>query len=162
MKGRIELWVPGPPQGKDRPRSIPGQIKPFTPTKTKKAEAAIVEAWRRAGEEFIPEEVDYWLGAEVTKVRVPIKMEVTLLVMRGPSHFFTRGGINTKGQRHPMPEDQKPDMDNALKLAMDAMNKRAYRDDVKIVTTTLKRRWSKTREGVLIVIEPETESGDWD
>lgn len=159
---KIVMFITGEPQGKDRPRMAPGQFKPYTPKKTKDAEAAIVEAWRLSGEVCIPEEIDYWQGAEVTRVRVPIRATVTMLVKRGPSHYLTSGELNTKALRHPQPEDQKPDIDNAVKLVMDALNKCAYKDDVKIVTMEVRRRWSKSRVGTHIVIEPETEIGDWE
>lgn len=158
----IVIWVPGEPEGKDRPRTAPGQLRPYTPAKTKRAEKAIVETWRLAGEHHIPEAIDHWQDAPVTKVRVPIKMTILLLVKRLDGHFLKDGTLSTDGHRHPQPENRKPDTDNALKLAMDAMNNNAYKDDVKIVTTEIKRRWSRSRVGALITIEPEYEIGDLD
>lgn len=159
---KIVMFIPGEPKGKGRPRIVRGHARPFTPAETRKAEERIVEAWRIAGEPRIPDTADYFNGSDATKVAVPIKATVTLLVQRKDNHFLSGGGMNSEGKRHPQPDNRKPDVDNAAKLVMDALNKKAYKDDVRVVTLEVKRRWSKTRLGTHIVIEPEFEIGDWD
>lgn len=73
------------------------------------------------------------------------------LVERPGSHFNSRGELSAEGLRHPLPENRKPDVDNALKLVMDALNGRAYKDDVQITTSREMKRWSNV-EGMEIVL----------
>jgi Holliday junction resolvase RusA-like endonuclease len=52
------------------------------------------------------------------------------------------GTLSAAGQRKPFPTGKKPDVDNALKLLMDALNGKAYRDDVDVVDARVRRVWS--------------------
>jgi Holliday junction resolvase RusA-like endonuclease len=49
--------------------------------------------------------------------------------------------LSATGLRHPVPRSRKPDLDNAVKLVMDALNTRAYRDDVRIARVYCERVW---------------------
>ena len=71
----------------------------------------------------------------------PIEIEVLLVVERPLGHFNTKGELNKKGREMPFPHNKKPDVDNAIKLVMDALNTRAYRDDVQVCKAAVMREW---------------------
>lgn len=134
----IELWVAGKPRGKDRPRFHRKSGRVFTTKETIEAEQGIVDAWVAAGSPSMDDE--------------PIAISVQIHLTRPASHYKTSGDLSAEGRRNPMPMKQKPDVDNCLKLVMDALNKNAYVDDVRIVQATVTRVWSD-QQGVLIRIE---------
>jgi Holliday junction resolvase RusA-like endonuclease len=125
----IYLTVDGRPTGKARPRIGKGGHV-YTPGKTKLAEAVIIDAWVSAGSPRMEDG--------------PLRCEVELVVARPKGHYRTDGTLSAEGLRHPLPR-KKPDVDNALKLVMDALNGRAYRDDVDIVDARVIRRWADQR-----------------
>jgi Holliday junction resolvase RusA-like endonuclease len=126
MDGRIELIMDGKPKGKARPRlGAGGHI--YTPKPTKLAEARIIDAWIVAGR---------------PRLEGPIHLGLSLVVARPQGHYRKDGSLTPAGQAKPRPTGRKPDLDNALKLACDALNGRLYRDDVDIVEITGLRYWS--------------------
>jgi Holliday junction resolvase RusA-like endonuclease len=125
VEGRVELILEGKPQGKDRARS--GRHGFYTPKATKLAEANIIAAWTEAG---------------CPRLEGPIHLGLSLVVTRAQDHYLRSGELSAKGARLPYPTGRKPDLDNALKLACDALNGRLYRDDVDIVEMTGLRYWS--------------------
>jgi Holliday junction resolvase RusA-like endonuclease len=72
---------------------------------------------------------------------VSISIDVLVEVTRPKDHFKSDGSLTAKGLRSPVPL-KKPDVDNALKTIMDALNSRAYRDDVLVSRAVVERRWS--------------------
>ncbi len=135
----IRLELSGRPEGKGRPRFGKGG-RVFTPNATKLAEGRIIDAWKNAGE---------------PRLDGPIKVTLLLEVARPKSHFTTKGVLNANGRRTPRPTGRKPDIDNALKLVMDALNRRAYRDDVDVVQAVVERWWAPDGwERTLITVEP--------
>lgn len=126
MSGFV-LTLEGAPEGKARPRLGKGG-RVFTPRPTRLAEARIIDAWSGAGQ---------------PRIDGPVGLMVELHVCRARDHYRTDGvTLSAKGQRFPYPTGKKPDVDNALKLIMDALNKRAYRDDVDVVNATITRHWT--------------------
>lgn len=100
-----ELWIPGLPRPKERPRATKGG-KIYTPPQTKKREAAIAAAWLEAG---LPR-----LEGPCT-VELIFALEGTRVIVRDcdyPSGSMPRG-----------------DLDNLTKLVLDGLNKVAYKDD---------------------------------
>jgi Holliday junction resolvase RusA-like endonuclease len=93
------------------------------------AEAEVRRKWEEAGEPRLPDDVG-------------LRIEMTLYVVRPGSHRKKDGSLSAEGERHPRPHTKKPDVDNAIKLVMDALNKRAYRDDVRIVEALVERHWA--------------------
>jgi len=146
----IKLWIAGKPEGKQRARH--GNGRTFTPQKTLNAEAVIVGAWTAAGEPRLPSLND--------KVQLPIKLDLLFLVVRPSGHYNAKGELNVEGERHPLPETRKPDVDNAQKLIMDALNKRAYKDDVQVTTSTQRKRWSNV-EGIEVTITIDHDEWDY-
>ena len=119
------LMIPGKPEGKGRPRH--GQGRVWTPRQTVLAEQEIRRAWQEAGQ---------------PRIDGPVAVTVTLAVCRPASHYTTTGALNAEGRRRPVPDRQKPDVDNALKLVLDALNTRAWPDDVRVVDARVYRCWA--------------------
>ena len=124
---RIELILSGQPKGQKRVRH---HGKGHWHDKDQKlAEGNIIRKWEEAGEPRLPD--------------VALKLAVTLYIARPASHRKRDGSLSAEGERHPRPENKKPDVDNAIKLIMDALNKRAYKDDVQIVEAHVERHWAE-------------------
>lgn len=120
------LRVAGEPKGKQRARH--GQGRTFTPRETVLAEQLIINAWEQEGSPRLDDG--------------PIILEVELGVVRPDSHYTRRRMLNAEGLRNYRPFRRKPDVDNALKLVMDALNTRAWRDDVRVVDAHVMRVWT--------------------
>jgi Holliday junction resolvase RusA-like endonuclease len=118
------IVVPGMPRGKGRPRF--GRGRAYTPAGTVEAEGDVVAAWLAAGS---------------PRVEGPVALEVELRVPRPRSHWLRSGDLSAEGRRHPVPV-RKPDLDNALKLVMDALANRAWGDDACVVTASVRRVWA--------------------
>lgn len=146
----IRLWVAGKPEGKQRARH--GNGRTFTPQKTQNAEAQIVQAWRDAGEPRF--------ASLNEKVQLPLEVDMLFLVERTQGHFNSKGELSTEGLRHPLPENKKPDVDNAQKLILDALNGRAYKDDVQVTTSRQRKRWSNV-SGVHVTITLDKDTLDY-
>jgi Holliday junction resolvase RusA-like endonuclease len=121
----FELLVHGQAKGKDRPRH--GQGRTWTPAATVKAELEITRQWEEAG---------------CPRVDGPLHLKVRVGVPRPKGHFTTKGQLSSKGQQMPYPSNKKPDLDNALKLVGDALNKKAWPDDVQVVRAEISREWA--------------------
>lgn len=140
MDGPIILSLNGKPQGKGRPRHGKGG-RVYTPQATKLAEAAVEGAWVEAGR---------------PRIEGPVKIHIWLAVARPKGHYLRDGSLSTAGKRAPHPT-KKPDVDNVLKLVMDALNGKAYHDDAQVVHALVWRRWSTNRwESTAIMVEPLT------
>lgn len=123
----FQLVIDGAPAGKGRPRH--GNGRTWTPKETVLAEQEIRRAWEEAGS---------------PRIDGPVRLIVELRVTRAKDHYRADGVmLSAKGERFPLPTGKKPDVDNALKLVMDSLNGRAYRDDVDVVIATVMRFWSR-------------------
>jgi Holliday junction resolvase RusA-like endonuclease len=124
----IDLLIPGRAQGKDRPRFVRATGRTYTPKETLAAEERIRHAWCKAGE---PE------------VHGALSVTITVRTPRPQSHYLKGGELSAEGRRHPYPDNnQKPDLDNVLKLCLDALNGHAFKDDVQIVQAHAYRFWT--------------------
>jgi Holliday junction resolvase RusA-like endonuclease len=122
------LVIPGKPQGKDRPRFVRATGRVYTPAETLRAEERIRVAWREVG------------GPVVSG---PLSVFITASTPRPKGHCLTDGvSLSAEGRRHPCPDNQKPDLDNVLKLCLDALNGHAFKDDVQVVQMHAYRFWS--------------------
>lgn len=137
------LEIPGKPAGKDRPQAVNRGGRTWVhDTKKNKLEEGEI---RR-----------HWEAKELDRLDdMAIGLNVTLYVERPQSHFTSRGQLSATGKRHPIPRNQKPDLDNAVKLIMDALNGRAWRDDVQIAELSVKRMWAE-KAHTLIWVKPLT------
>jgi Holliday junction resolvase RusA-like endonuclease len=126
VDGRVELILEGGPQGKDRPRLNRKTGSIYTPKATKIAEDLVIAAWTEAG---------------CPRLEGPIHFGLSVVVARPGGHFLKNGELSAAGLRAPYPI-RRPDLDNCLKLAADALNTRLMRDDSQIVEMTGLRYWS--------------------
>lgn len=148
------LTVHGAPKGQPRARAKPGQ-RPYKSGKQRAAERQIRDAWEDVGS---------------PRLHGPISVHLTLYVSRPQSHFRKDGSLSTAGQRKPLPDNKKPDVDNALKLVMDALNERrgkrprpgAWSDDVRVVFASVSRRWSSTECTYIYAAELRPQNGESD
>lgn len=127
----IDLTVPGQPRGKGRPKFVRATGRAYTDKKTVNAEGEIVDAWNRAGAVRLPDG--------------PLELDVTAVLERPQGHWKRDGSLSTAGVRSVWPV-KKPDVDNIVKLVMDALNGKAYRDDALVVHSVLWKRWANPGE----------------
>ena len=99
--------------GKQRPRFDPRRGSAYMPKKTTDAEAMIRSAWMEQ------------VGGRWADFRGPVEVTVTFkreLAKSNPKFWKGRDDLG------------KPDLDNALKCVLDALNGIAYRDDAQVVS----------------------------
>lgn len=133
MTGRGQpqsITVPGPPHGKGRPRFVRSTGRTYTDDATVKAEERVKEAWREAGE-------PRWFDA-------PLVVDLEAFYARPASHFLANGEYSKQGREASVCV-KKPDLDNVIKLQLDALNKLAFDDDAQAVEVRLRKRWAPGR-----------------
>ena len=140
----IELRVAGRAQTKQRQRVDPRTKRAYTPPSNIINENDVRAVWREAGEPRI--ENDSAIG-----------IALKIVVLRPQGHFKKNGELSSEGLRHPVPRNKKPDLDNALKLVMDALNSRAYKDDVQVARAYLERVWGEWPETIIKIWPVTTE-----
>lgn len=124
----ITLLIHGEPKGQKRVRHH-GQHH-WTHPETKLAAGEVIRKWEEAGCPRLPDDT-------------ALRLEVVLYVVRPGGHWKADGSLSAEGLRNPRPHKKKPDVDNAIKLIMDALNKKAYKDDVQIVDAVVERHWAE-------------------
>lgn len=140
MPEPIVLRIAGRAATKGRPRFDSRTGRAFTPPANIISENDVRAVWREAGEPRLPDDT-------------AIALDVLIHVARPAGHFRKGGALSAEGFRHPVPRNQKPDLDNAVKLIMDALETRAYRNDVRIARVSAERRWGEWPE-TLITLAP--------
>ena len=132
-----EFEVPSKIIGKGRPRlnSYTGIV--YTPTRTKDYETLIEQY-------FLMKYPQYKAIEGRAKVRIQA--------------FFEIPKSTTKKQKEGMLENivsptKKPDIDNIVKVVLDAMNKFAFKDDTQIVKLEVEKLYSNSEEKLVIQIE---------
>lgn len=126
---RVQFTVLDKPFGKERPRFSRKTGRAFTSKPTEIAEQAVRLSWHAAGAVTLPD-------------NVPLAMVVECFCERPKSHLRVGGSINATGLR--MGETlslAKPDIDNAVKLVMDALEGYAYPRDVTIAVLSARKSW---------------------
>lgn len=132
----ITLRVAGNTRGKSRPKFNSFTKQAFTPAANIISENDVRAVWREAGEPRIEDDT-------------AIGVEISIIVKRPAGHFKKNGQLSAEGERNPIPRTRKPDVDNALKLVMDALNSRAYHDDVRVASARVDRRWGEWPEATI-------------
>lgn len=130
----MDFIVDGKPQGKQRPRFSRISKTVYTPNKTAKYEKQIAKAYTDSGGKCIP--ADCYVSVNV-------------------SAFFPVPKSYSKKKREDCLErklrpDKKPDMDNILKVVLDALNEVAYEDDKQVVEL-IGRKYYTESDGFLWV-----------
>jgi Holliday junction resolvase RusA-like endonuclease len=135
----ITLTILDTPTGKGRPRF--GNGRAYTPANTINAEARVRAAWQAAGEPRIAD-------------GVPMRALVECFLQRPATHYKQNGDLSAAGQRAARPL-RKPDVDNAAKLVLDALEGYAYRADAAIVTLWVSKHWCEPGEHERVYIHLE-------
>jgi Holliday junction resolvase RusA-like endonuclease len=73
---------------------------------------------------------------------VPLHCWLACVLKRPATHFRRDGTLSAEGLRQPEPCRQKPDVDNAAKLILDALEGYAYPRDVAITEISIVKRWA--------------------
>ena len=137
----IEFTIPGPPQGKARPKVVrikTGASVTYTPDKTVRYEELTRLRYQAAARGFKFSD-DAQVAVQIT-ARYPIpksKSKKAKAAMRA-------------GQIKPT---KKPDCDNIIKIICDALNGVAYRDDAQVILTQAAKEYSD---------EPRTDVRLWE
>lgn len=129
----VAFWTNEKPFGKQRARTLKNG-RSYTPRATVDAQQAIQQAWRDAGATTLPD-------------HTPIDAMLEFYLVRPNSHYRRDGTLSAEGLRHPTPCRTKPDVDNATKLVLDALEDCAYTADVAIVNLTVFKAWDEDRQG---------------
>ena len=120
------VWVPGDPKGQPRPRAFSrgGHARCYDPGTAEGWKSQIAEAMRP----HIP----------TLPLFGPIQVTIAFYMRRPKSHYGKRGLKPTAPTWHA----QKPDCDNALKAALDALTLlRVWNDDAQVAQALVSRRW---------------------
>lgn len=128
----IDLTIPGAPVAKGRGRATrTGRV--FTPAKTRKAEETL------AGRAMA-----LLAGVEGLPLVGPLRLEATFTSTKPASWPKKKAEATTA-------PTSKPDVDNLLKLATDALNGVVWVDDAQLVTIICRKVYGSTPSTRLIV-----------
>ena len=130
----VIFFIPGKPKGKGRPRFANGRV--YTDDQTKAYEARIAAGYRRiAGKYRFPDDV-------FLRVRVQQQMPVPQSARKSKKEAMLEGRVFPSA---------KPDLDNVVKVVLDALNGVAYKDDARVVGLYSQKVYSEN-PGVLVEI----------
>lgn len=136
----VSFWVPGPPQGKGRPRAavIAGKPRLYTPPDTAAYERLIAIQAKRAME-----------GRQI--------FDEAMRVDIGINHAIPASWSRKKKQEAMadiIRPTVKPDIDNVIKVIFDAMNGIVWRDDVLVSDLSVSRMYAWTEIGIKVIVRP--------
>jgi Holliday junction resolvase RusA-like endonuclease len=126
---RLRFIIPGPPKGKDRPRTAPGQSRPYTPKETVEAEKRVRALFKQRFPDHQP-----FTG--------PVMIRFTA-VFEVPKSFNAK--LRQEALAGRLYATKKPDKDNLEKLIADALNGVAWVDDAQLQGGGVKRYGSPER-----------------
>lgn len=136
--------IDGDPVGKGRPRVTRRGIT-YTPAKTKHYEAWVVASYSQALREQGQRQEDVFI--EKGK-----KIGIVINALYPIPKSYSKKRINSivMGNEHPT---KKPDLDNIIKIILDALNGVAFHDDAQIVELRASKGYAmeKDEEGKVIV-----------
>lgn len=117
------LVIPGKPQGKQRPRHTRKGIT-YTPDETRSYETQVAALYKAAKGELLEGNLKL-----ILEIYYPIPASATKSDKVLMSSNILRPG-------------KKPDIDNVIKIIMDALNGVAYKDDAQIVCVVANKYYS--------------------
>ncbi len=132
----VVLFVPGEPRGKGRPRFNRATGRAYTDAETRAYEQKIVAYYREAVGAFRFPDSDF----------LSVRVSACLPIPKGASK--ATAGAMISGKILPA---RKPDVDNVLKVVLDALNGVAYKDDARCVDLSASKRYAPN-PGVFIYI----------
>ncbi len=133
---KYEFEVPGHIKGKGRPRvnSYTGQV--YTPTTTKDYECLVEQYFLLKYPKFKPLEG-----------RISVNITATFDIPKSTKKQYIDKMLDNS-----ISPTKKPDIDNIVKIILDAMNKFAFRDDTQITKLSVEKIYGQ-EEKVFISIE---------
>lgn len=129
-------------RGKQRPRFNSRTHTTYTPAKTTRFESAVAKAFKVAGGVMIP-------GDGYVSVRIDSYYSIP------KSYSKAKRKECLLGTKRPT---RKPDIDNVVKLVLDALNGVAYKDDSKVVHIESWKKFSATGGDYITVEVTEVKS----
>ena len=133
----IIIEVPGKAIGKQRPRAT-RQGRVYTPSQTINAEAWIKQCAMQA----VKDQVDF------VPLSGPLEVGLTVVVGVPKSWSRKRASRALEGTDRPV---GKPDMDNVVKLHLDALNGIVWKDDAQVVALRASKVYGETPKVILTV-----------
>ena len=136
MARYLNIYVAGEPRAQQRPRfsTRNGFVKTYDPEKSRDAKALIgMMARHELGNQPMLEG-DLMLALTVNKLP--------------PKSWSKKKQAEAIGKGI----TSKPDLDNYIKLVLDALNGVWFRDDSCIASIMARKKWSKDKEGMLIMV----------
>lgn len=122
-----EFEVPGKIIGKGRPRLNTYTGNVYTPTRTKDYESLVQQYFMLKYPRFKPFE-----GR--VKVEIDALFEIPKSVKKAEKELMLQNKINPT---------KKPDIDNIVKIILDAMNGVAFKDDIQITKLDVEKNYSE-------------------
>lgn len=123
-----EFEMIGDPVGKARPRMNTRTGRAYTPTNTKLYEYSLRQWFIREYPYFKP---------------IESRVKVTII-----AYFSIPKSTSKKKEAEMLNQNisptKKPDIDNIIKIVLDAMNKFAFRDDTQVTELEIKKKYDKT------------------
>lgn len=127
----VSFTIPGPPQGKARPRVVrakSGISLTYTPDKTVRYEELVRIRYKSAAQGFrFPD--DAQIGIQIT-AWYPVPKSKSKKIKAA---MLAGAMLPTK----------KPDCDNIVKIVCDALNDFAYKDDQQITLAQIRKRYAE-------------------
>lgn len=137
----VSFDIPGPPQGKARPRVVRarnGMSMTYTPDKTVAYEELVRLRYKAAAQGFRFAD-DAQLAMQITAF-YPV-----------PKSKSKR--IKANMLAGAMRPTKKPDCDNVIKIICDALNELAYKDDAQIVVTQMSKYYGEVPKTLVKIME---------
>ena len=132
-----EFEVPSKIIGKGRPRLNTYTGSGYTPTRTKDYETLIEQYF-----------IMKYPGYKTIEGRVIVRIKAFFEIPKSTSNMQREQML-----QNAISPTKKPDIDNIVKIILDAMNKFAFKDDTQIVKLEVEKLYSSDEEKLQIQIE---------
>lgn len=136
----IDIFIPGKPIGKGRPRVC--RKVTYTPKPTKDYEKLVRQCYiaKYADKQPIPAKIPL-------KVSIIANYPITQSMPKKQVKIIENGGAFT------VRPTKKPDADNISKIILDALNRLAYYDDNQVVTLRIDKCYAKDESQVGVYVK---------
>lgn len=144
MSKVVNLIILGEPMGKQRPRysMFNGIVRTYTPQKTINYESLIVHEYNSK------------YGKQVFGIGEPVKATINAYYGLAKADFGKKGLTKSGKEKMSMGfSTQKVDIDNVVKIVLDALNSICYNDDKQVVELYCSKKWTLDSPRVEITLE---------
>ena len=123
-------------QGKGRPRfaSRGGYVTAYTPDKTRAYESTVLSAYKAAGGGLIDG---------------PVAVRLTAWQALPQRATKAQRAAAERGEIYPI---RKPDLDNVIKIVLDALNGHAYGDDTQVVQIDARKLYTPGESHITVTV----------